>query len=100
MTIYSGREFSLQEIEQIKQLMQQSNIATRDLAAVRPDLAVRPWPIRVRALGGLRIEINAQSLAFKGKVAKKPLELLLFVSASSGVEVSVGRRVRTGLPPR
>jgi len=65
-------------------------IATRGLAAVRPDLAEWPWPIRVRTLGGLRIEIDGQTLAFKGKVAKKPLELLLFVIASSGVEVSVG----------
>ena len=65
-------------------------IATRGLAAVRPDLAEWPWPIRVRTLGGLRIEIDGQALAFKGKVAKKPLELLLFVIASSGVEVSVG----------
>ena len=65
-------------------------IAARGLAAVRPDLAEWPWPVRVRTLGGLRIEIDGQSLAFKGKVAKKPLELLLFVIASSGVEVSVG----------
>lgn len=65
-------------------------IAARGLAAVRPDLAEWPWPVRVRTLGGLRIEIDAQSLAFKGKVAKKPLELLLFVIASSGVDVSVG----------
>ena len=65
-------------------------IATRGLAAVRPDLTEWPWPIRVRTLGGLRIEIDGQSLNFKGKVAKKPLELLLFVIASSGVEVSVG----------
>ncbi len=65
-------------------------IAARGLAAVRPDLAEWPWPIRVRTLGGLRIEIDGQSLAFKGKVAKKPLELLLFVIASSGVEVAVG----------
>ena len=65
-------------------------IATRGLAAVRPDLAEWPWPIRVRTLGGLRIEIDGQALSFKGKVAKKPLELLLFVIASSGVDVSVG----------
>ena len=65
-------------------------IAARGLAAVRPDLAEWPWPVRVRTLGGLRIEIDGQSLAFKGKVAKKPLELLLFVIASSGVEVAAG----------
>jgi DNA-binding SARP family transcriptional activator len=58
--------------------------------ATRPDLAEWPWPIRVRTLGGLRIQINGQTLAFKGKVAKKPLELLLFVIASSGVDVSLG----------
>lgn len=65
-------------------------IAARGLVALRPDLAEWPWPIRVRTLGGLRIDIDGQGLSFKGKVAKKPLELLLFVIASSGVEVSVG----------
>lgn len=64
-------------------------IASRGLQAVRPDLQQWPWPIRVRTLGGLRIEIGGQALAFKGKVAKKPLELLLFVIASSGSDVSL-----------
>jgi len=63
-------------------------VAARSLHAVRPDLAGWPWPIRVRTLGGLRIEIDGRLLAFKGKVAKKPLELLLFIVASGGSGVS------------
>lgn len=63
-------------------------IAARDLQAVRPDLAAWPWPIRVRTFGGLRIELAGQTLAFKGKVARRPLELLLFVIASGGADVS------------
>lgn len=64
-------------------------IAARGLQAVRPDLSSWPWPIRVRTLGGLHIDLGGQSLAFKGKVARKPLDLLLFIIASSGSEVSV-----------
>ncbi len=65
-------------------------IAQRGLVAVRPDLAQWPWPIRVRTLGGLRVEVNGHNLAFKGKVAKKPLELLAFLIASSGSDVALG----------
>jgi DNA-binding SARP family transcriptional activator len=65
-------------------------IAERGLQAVRPDLAAWPWPIRVRTLGALRIELEGQALVFRGKVARKPLELLLFVIASGGTDVSVG----------
>ena len=63
-------------------------ITERGLQSVRPDLAAWPWPIRVRTLGGFGIEIDGRLLVFKGKVAKKPLELLLFVIAASGAEVS------------
>jgi LuxR family transcriptional regulator, maltose regulon positive regulatory protein len=64
-------------------------IQQRSLPVARPDLVEWPWPMRVRSLGALRIELNNQALNFKGKVAKKPLELLLFVVASSGSDVSV-----------
>ena len=64
-------------------------IAQRGLVAGRPDLAQWPWSVRVRALGGFQIEIDGQPLEFKGKVAKKPLELLLFVVASGGSDVSM-----------
>lgn len=64
-------------------------IQQRGLPVARPDLVEWPWPMRVRCLGALRIELNSQALIFKGKVAKKPLELLMFVVASSGSDVSV-----------
>ena len=67
----------------------QEVIQARQLQAVRADLDAWPWPIRVRTLGSLRIELQGQPLVFRGKVAKKPLELLLFVVASSGVDVSI-----------
>ncbi len=63
-------------------------IAERSLQSVRPDLSAWPWPIRVRVLGGLRIELDGENLVFKGKVARKPLQLLLFIVASSGSDVS------------
>ena len=64
-------------------------IHQRGLLAVRPDLAAWPWPIRARTFGGLAIELHGQPLLFKGKVARKPLELMLFVVASGGRDVSV-----------
>ena len=63
-------------------------IAARGLATARADLSAWPWPIRIRTLGGLLIELDGQALAFKGKVARKPLDLLLFIVASSGADVS------------
>jgi DNA-binding SARP family transcriptional activator len=63
-------------------------IAERGLQAVRPELESWPWPIRVRALGGLKISLGGQDLALRGKVARKPLDLLLFIVASSGSDVS------------
>ncbi len=63
-------------------------IAERGLQAVRADLSAWPWPIRVRTFGGLQIELNGETLVFKGKVARKPLDLLMFIVASSGSDVS------------
>lgn len=64
-------------------------IAARALDAVRPDLAAWPWPIRVCALGRSRIDIDGVALVFRGKVARKPLELLHFLVAAGGGDVSV-----------
>ena len=64
-------------------------IAARSLDAVRPDLSAWPWAIRVRTLGRFQIELDGTALAFTGKVAKKPLELLQFIIASGGSDVSV-----------
>ena len=63
-------------------------IAARNLDAVRPDLSAWPWPIRVLTLGRFQIELDGERLAFAGKVAKKPLELLQFIIASGGADVS------------
>ena len=63
-------------------------IAARGLEAVRPDLSSWPWPIRIITLGRFGIEVNGSELIFKGKVARKPLELLQFIIASSGSDVS------------
>ena len=73
---------------QIEATFAREVIAARDLQAVRPDLSAWPWPIRVRCFGALRVEIDGRALVFKGKVAKKPLDLLLFIVASGGSEVS------------
>lgn len=40
-----------------------------------------PWPIRVRAFGGLQIELDGHPLAFERKTPKKPLELMLRLTA-------------------
>jgi LuxR family transcriptional regulator, maltose regulon positive regulatory protein len=63
-------------------------IHARSLDAVRPDLSAWPWPIRVLTLGRFQIELGGERLAFAGKVAKKPLELLQFIIASGGADVS------------
>ena len=63
-------------------------ITARNLDAVRPDLSAWPWPIRVLTLGRFQIELDGERLAFAGKVAKKPLELLQFIIASGGADVS------------
>ncbi len=63
-------------------------IAARSLDAVRPDLAAWPWIVRISTLGRFQIELDAKPLAFGGKVARKPLELLQFVIASGGSDVS------------
>ena len=63
-------------------------ITTRGLVSVRADLSAWPWPIRVLTLGRFQIELDGKPLAFGGKVAKKPLELLQFIIASGGSDVS------------
>ena len=66
----------------------QEVITARGLEAVRPELSSWPWPIRIITLGRFGIEVNGSELVVKGKVARKPLELLQFIIASSGSDVS------------
>ena len=65
-------------------------IGARVLQSLRPALSDWPRAVRVRTLGALQIELDGRDLVFKGKVAKKPLELLLFIVASGGSDISVG----------
>lgn len=73
---------------QIEPVFVREVITARGLDAVRPDLSAWPWPIRVLTLGRFQIELGGERLAFAGKVAKKPLELLQFIIASGGADVS------------
>ena len=46
-----------------------------------------PWPIRVHALGGLRIEIDGRPLDFGPRAQRKPLDLLKVLVAHGPVPV-------------
>ncbi len=63
-------------------------IARRGLRAPTPDIADWPWPLRVFTLGRFSLERNQEPMRFKGKVPKKPLELLKALIAHGGGEVS------------
>ena len=47
-----------------------------------------PWPVRVRTLGGLQIDVDGLPLRFAGKVQKRPLELLKALIAFGGSGVA------------
>lgn len=55
----------------------------------RPGSSTWPCPIRVLTLGRFQIEVDGAPLSFSGKVARRPLELLQFIVASGGTDVSV-----------
>jgi len=73
----------------------QEVIATRSLEAVRHDFGAWPWPVRVRTLGRFAVELEGRPLVFSGKVARKPIELLQFLIASGGTEVSAASAMFT-----
>ena len=50
-----------------------------------------PWPLRIYTLGGLRIEIDGQPLAFGSKPPTKPLELLKSLIAMGGQKVKASK---------
>jgi DNA-binding SARP family transcriptional activator len=48
-----------------------------------------PWPIKIRALGRLRIYLEDAELTFNGKAQRKPLHMLkLLIARPHGVEIS------------
>lgn len=51
-------------------------VRERHLAAPSPFEPNWPWPIRVHALGRLRVEADGQALAFGPRAQRKPLDLL------------------------
>ncbi|HJU22157.1 MAG TPA: hypothetical protein VJ891_06580, partial [Casimicrobiaceae bacterium] len=50
-----------------------------------------PWPIRIHALGGLRVDVNDRPVQFGPKAPRKPLELLklLVARGPSAVDMAV-----------
>lgn len=68
-------------------------IADRQLEAEGIEVVAWPWPIRVRTLGRFAIEIDGAALSMRGKVARKPLELLQFIIASGGSEVAAANAI-------
>ncbi len=48
-----------------------------------------PWPIRIFALGRLKVVIGDEPLVFGRKVPKKPLEMLQYLVAHGGLDVDV-----------
>ena len=68
-------------------------IAERRLEAEGIEVVAWPWPIRVRTLGRFEIEMDGQPLSMRGKVARKPLELLQFVIASGGSDVAASNAI-------
>jgi len=48
-----------------------------------------PWPIKIRAMGRLRIYVEDAELTFNGKAQRKPLDMLkLLIARPHGVEMS------------
>jgi len=50
-----------------------------------------PWPVRIHALGGFRVERNDAAVEFPRKAQKKPMELLRVLIALGGRDVSEER---------
>ena len=72
-------------------------VRSRRLPAPDPWREDWPWPLRIHALGGLRVERDDQPLGFEGKAQKKPLALLQALLAhgatAAGRGVAVDRLV-------
>lgn len=52
-----------------------------DLPPPSPDVEAWPWPVRIRALGALAIEVDGAPLVFAARVPRKPLALLRLLLA-------------------
>jgi LuxR family maltose regulon positive regulatory protein len=63
-------------------------IARFAIAAESPDVDPWPWPIRIRTLGGFSVSVEGVAPAAGRKAQKKPLDMLKYVIAQGGREVS------------
>lgn len=57
-----------------------------------------PWPVRIHALGRLRLDVAGATPANKRKTPRKPLELLALLIASGEIGVTVERAVESLWP--
>ena len=62
-------------------------IVERRLEASDPDEPHWPWPVRIFALGTLRVEIDGEPLDFGTRMPRKPLELLKVIVANGPAPV-------------
>jgi LuxR family transcriptional regulator, maltose regulon positive regulatory protein len=63
-------------------------IAKRRFAPSDAHRAQWPWPVKIRAMGRLRVYLDDQELIVKGKAQRKPLEILKLLTAyPDGVEM-------------
>lgn len=69
-------------------------ITARRLAAPADDslaLDMWPWPLKIRTLGGFRVERNGIPLCFTGKVQRQPLALLKLLIAHGKSPIAEAR---------
>jgi DNA-binding SARP family transcriptional activator len=65
-------------------------IGKRRLAPPSPQCLAWPWSVKVRTLGGFKVEVGNSPPQFEGKVQRKPIELLkLLATRSEGVQAAV-----------
>ncbi len=83
------------EPEYVRTLVRSHRLTPRD-----PPLDVPGWPfpVRLRTLGGFRVEIDGLPVEFQGKVQQKPLGLAKLLVASGGRGVSQERLARALWP--
>jgi ATP/maltotriose-dependent transcriptional regulator MalT/DNA-binding SARP family transcriptional activator len=59
-----------------------------DIRAQTPEIEHWPWPVKIYALGRFSLVIQGTPLHFERKAQKKPLEMLKYLVAQGGREVS------------
>ncbi len=81
---FAARLCALALAHEVEPEFVRSLVRVRGLAPPPEADAGWPWPLRVFALGGFRLERADQPITFEGKAQKKPLELLKALVAHGG----------------